>query len=136
MADAIDYEHMARALQLAANGLYDTAPNPAVGCVLVRDARVVGTGWTAPAGGPHAEIVALKAAGAAARGATAYVTLSRAATRDERVRARKHCSKRESRASCSPATIRTRASTAAAPRSSRLRESQSKAVSWSARPSR
>ena len=75
MADAIDYEHMTRALQLAANGLYDTAPNPTVGCVLVRDARVVGTGWTAPAGGPHAEIVALKAAGAAARGATAYVTL-------------------------------------------------------------
>jgi len=43
--------------------------------VLVKDARVVGTGWTAPAGGPHAEIVALKAAGAAARGASAYVTL-------------------------------------------------------------
>ena len=42
MADAIDYEHMAHALQLAANGLYDTAPNPAVGCVLVKDARVVG----------------------------------------------------------------------------------------------
>jgi diaminohydroxyphosphoribosylaminopyrimidine deaminase / 5-amino-6-(5-phosphoribosylamino)uracil reductase len=75
MADAIDHEHMAHALQLAANGLYDTAPNPAVGCVLVKDSRVVGTGWTAPAGGPHAEIVALKAAGAAARGATAYVTL-------------------------------------------------------------
>jgi len=75
MADAIDFEHMAHALQLAVNGLYDTAPNPAVGCVLVKDARVVGTGWTAPAGGPHAEIVALKAAGAAARGATAYVTL-------------------------------------------------------------
>jgi diaminohydroxyphosphoribosylaminopyrimidine deaminase/5-amino-6-(5-phosphoribosylamino)uracil reductase len=75
MADAIDHEHMARALQLAANGLYDTAPNPAVGCVLVKGSRVVGTGWTAPAGGPHAEIVALKAAGSAARGATAYVTL-------------------------------------------------------------
>lgn len=75
MADASDYEHMAHALRLAANGLYDTAPNPAVGCVLVNDGRVVGTGWTAPAGGPHAEIVALQAAGAAARGATAYVTL-------------------------------------------------------------
>jgi len=48
MADAIDNEHMARALQLAANGLYDTAPNPAVGCVLVKDARVVGTGGDRP----------------------------------------------------------------------------------------
>lgn len=75
MAEATDYEHMAHALQLAANGLYDTAPNPAVGCVLVNGGRVVGTGWTAPAGGPHAEVVALRAAGAAARGATAYVTL-------------------------------------------------------------
>ena len=75
MADATDQEHMARALELAANGLFDTAPNPAVGCVLVNGSRVVGTGWTAPAGGPHAEIVALKAAGSAARGATAYVTL-------------------------------------------------------------
>lgn len=75
MADANDYEHMARALKLAANGLYDTAPNPAVGCVLVKNARVIGEGWTAPAGGPHAEAMALKAAGAAARAATAYVTL-------------------------------------------------------------
>jgi diaminohydroxyphosphoribosylaminopyrimidine deaminase/5-amino-6-(5-phosphoribosylamino)uracil reductase len=75
MAEAIDHEHMAHALQLAANGLYDTAPNPAVGCVIVKAAQVVGTGWTAPAGGPHAEIVALRAAGPAARGATAYVTL-------------------------------------------------------------
>jgi len=75
MADATDYEHMAHALKLAANGLYDTKPNPTVGCVLVKDARVVGAGWTAPAGGPHAEVVALEAAGAAARGATAYVTL-------------------------------------------------------------
>jgi diaminohydroxyphosphoribosylaminopyrimidine deaminase / 5-amino-6-(5-phosphoribosylamino)uracil reductase len=75
MADARDYEHMAAALQLAANGLYDTAPNPTVGCVLVNDGRVVATGWTTPAGGPHAERVALNRAGAAARGATAYVTL-------------------------------------------------------------
>jgi diaminohydroxyphosphoribosylaminopyrimidine deaminase/5-amino-6-(5-phosphoribosylamino)uracil reductase len=75
MADAHDHEHMAAALRLAENGLYDTAPNPAVGCVIVKDGRVVGTGWTAPAGGPHAERVALAAAGGAARGATAYVTL-------------------------------------------------------------
>src|SRR5688572_14848586 len=75
MADAIDHEHMAHALRLAANGLYDTAPNPTVGCVLVNAGRVVGTGWSAPAGGPHAARVALAAAGAAARGATAYPTL-------------------------------------------------------------
>jgi diaminohydroxyphosphoribosylaminopyrimidine deaminase / 5-amino-6-(5-phosphoribosylamino)uracil reductase len=75
MADAHDHEHMAAALRLAENGLYDTAPNPTVGCVLVNEGRVVGTGWTAPAGGPHAERVALAAAGGAARGATAYVTL-------------------------------------------------------------
>ena len=75
MADAHDHEHMAAALRLAENGLYDTAPNPTVGCVLVKDGRVVGSGWTAPAGGPHAERVALNVAGAAAREATAYVTL-------------------------------------------------------------
>ncbi len=75
MADANDQLHMGEALRLAANGLYDTAPNPTVGCVLVKDGRVLGTGWTAPAGGPHAERVALAAAGAEARGATAYVTL-------------------------------------------------------------
>jgi diaminohydroxyphosphoribosylaminopyrimidine deaminase/5-amino-6-(5-phosphoribosylamino)uracil reductase len=75
MSDARDRELMAEALALAANGLYDTKPNPAVGCVLVRDGRVIARGWTAPAGGPHAERVALAAAGAQARGATAYVTL-------------------------------------------------------------
>ena len=72
---ARDHEHMALALRLAENGLYDTKPNPSVGCVLVKDGRIVGTGWTAPAGGPHAERVALAAAGSDARGATAYVTL-------------------------------------------------------------
>ena len=66
---------MTRALQLAANGLYTTTPNPRVGCVLVRDGHVVGEGWHARAGGPHAEVEALAAAGAAARGTTAYVTL-------------------------------------------------------------
>ncbi len=72
---ARDYEHMAVALKLAANGLYDAAPNPTVGCVIVKDDVIVGTGFSAPAGGPHAERRALVAAGSAARGATAYVTL-------------------------------------------------------------
>jgi diaminohydroxyphosphoribosylaminopyrimidine deaminase/5-amino-6-(5-phosphoribosylamino)uracil reductase len=66
---------MAEALRLAANGLYDTKPNPAVGCVIAVEGRVIASGWTAPAGGPHAERVALASAGAEARGATAYVTL-------------------------------------------------------------
>ena len=75
MTVAEDRRYMAEALALAANGLYDTKPNPAVGCVIVKAGRVVGRGWTAPAGGPHAEIAALRAAGAEARGATAYVSL-------------------------------------------------------------
>ena len=66
---------MARALRLAERGLYTTTPNPRVGCVLVRDGRVVGEGWHERAGEAHAEVAALKAAGAAAAGATAYVTL-------------------------------------------------------------
>ena len=75
MSDAADQGHMARALRLAARGLYTTEPNPRVGCVLVRDGGVVGEGWHRRAGGPHAERVALDAAGESARGATAYVTL-------------------------------------------------------------
>jgi len=70
-----DTRHMARALELARRGLYTTDPNPRVGCVLVRGGQVVGEGWHVRAGEPHAEIHALQAAGAAARGATAYVTL-------------------------------------------------------------
>lgn len=66
---------MARALQLAARGLATTSPNPRVGCVLLHDGRIVGEGWHARAGEPHAEIHALRQAGAAARGATVYVTL-------------------------------------------------------------
>ena len=66
---------MAHALQLAARGLFTTTPNPRVGCIIVRDGRVVGEGWHERAGTPHAEIHALKAAGEAARGATVYVTL-------------------------------------------------------------
>jgi diaminohydroxyphosphoribosylaminopyrimidine deaminase/5-amino-6-(5-phosphoribosylamino)uracil reductase len=70
-----DHHWMDRALALAARGLYTTAPNPRVGCVLVRDGEVVGEGWHARAGEPHAEVHALRAAGERARGATAYVTL-------------------------------------------------------------
>ena len=72
---AADHEFMARALQLAERGLFSTQPNPRVGCVLVRDGNVIAEGWHEVAGGPHAEVMALAAAGYAARGATAYVTL-------------------------------------------------------------
>jgi diaminohydroxyphosphoribosylaminopyrimidine deaminase/5-amino-6-(5-phosphoribosylamino)uracil reductase len=70
-----DETFMARALRLAARGLGETNPNPVVGCVIVRDGRVVGEGHHARAGGPHAEVVALRRAGAGARGSTLYVTL-------------------------------------------------------------
>ncbi len=65
---------MAHALALAARGLGRTWPNPAVGCVILRDGRILGRGWTQPGGRPHAERRALDQAGDA-RGATAYVTL-------------------------------------------------------------
>ena len=70
-----DTDHMSHALRLAARGLGNVWPNPAVGCVLVRGGVVVGRGWTQPGGRPHAEIRALEQAGDAAQGATAYVTL-------------------------------------------------------------
>ena len=70
-----DERWMAAALALGRRGLGAVWPNPAVGCVIVRDGRVVGRGATAPGGRPHAEAVALVAAGASARGAAAYVTL-------------------------------------------------------------
>jgi diaminohydroxyphosphoribosylaminopyrimidine deaminase / 5-amino-6-(5-phosphoribosylamino)uracil reductase len=66
---------MRHALRLAERALGSTAPNPAVGCVIVRDGRIVGRGSTQPGGRPHAETIALGQAGAAAEGATAYVTL-------------------------------------------------------------
>ncbi len=66
---------MARALELAHRGLYTTDPNPRVGCVLVKHGRVIAEGWHERAGEGHAEARALAAAGAEARGATAYVTL-------------------------------------------------------------
>jgi diaminohydroxyphosphoribosylaminopyrimidine deaminase/5-amino-6-(5-phosphoribosylamino)uracil reductase len=72
---AQDQAHMVRALKLAALGLNTTDPNPRVGCVLTNAGRVVGEGWHQRAGEPHAEILALRAAGEQARGGTVYVTL-------------------------------------------------------------
>ncbi len=66
---------LGRALELAERGRGTTRPNPVVGAVVVRDGQVVGEGWHERAGGPHAEIVALRAAGEAARGSVLYVTL-------------------------------------------------------------
>jgi diaminohydroxyphosphoribosylaminopyrimidine deaminase/5-amino-6-(5-phosphoribosylamino)uracil reductase len=76
--DDRDREHMRRALDLAARGLFTTTPNPRVGCVIVRDGRVIGEGWHERAGEAHAEVRALadvEARGGTARGATIYVTL-------------------------------------------------------------
>jgi diaminohydroxyphosphoribosylaminopyrimidine deaminase/5-amino-6-(5-phosphoribosylamino)uracil reductase len=70
-----DREFMRQALALAGRGLYTTTPNPRVGCVVVKDGFVVGTGWHEKAGLPHAEVLALKEAGERARRATLYVTL-------------------------------------------------------------
>ena len=66
---------MALALSLGRRGQGNCWPNPAVGCVIVKDGRIIGRGWTKPGGRRHAETEALAQAGAAARGATAYVTL-------------------------------------------------------------
>ncbi|MFA6971545.1 MAG: bifunctional diaminohydroxyphosphoribosylaminopyrimidine deaminase/5-amino-6-(5-phosphoribosylamino)uracil reductase RibD [Gallionella sp.] len=70
-----DSQWMARALRLAELGLYGTSPNPRVGCVLVQNEIMVGSGWHQRAGEPHAEVHALREAGTLARGASAYVTL-------------------------------------------------------------
>lgn len=75
MSAGADRRFMALALALGARGLGNVWPNPAVGCVLVAGGRIVGRGHTAPGGRPHAETQALAQAGAAARGATAYVSL-------------------------------------------------------------
>jgi diaminohydroxyphosphoribosylaminopyrimidine deaminase / 5-amino-6-(5-phosphoribosylamino)uracil reductase len=75
MVTACDIDHMRSALALARRGLGTTWPNPSVGCVIVKDGRVVGRAVTANGGRPHAEPLALDMAGPAARGATVYVTL-------------------------------------------------------------
>jgi diaminohydroxyphosphoribosylaminopyrimidine deaminase/5-amino-6-(5-phosphoribosylamino)uracil reductase len=73
--NAFDRLAMVRALELAAQGLATTQPNPRVGCVIAAAGQIVGEGWHERAGGSHAEVVALGAAGGATEGATAYVTL-------------------------------------------------------------
>lgn len=70
-----DLRFMDAALAQGYSGLGSTAPNPSVGCIIVKQGRVVGTGVTAPGGRPHAETQALSAAGKQANGATCYVTL-------------------------------------------------------------
>ena len=70
-----DYRFMARALELARRGYYSARPNPRVGCVLTKDGRIIGEGFHYRAGEMHAEVNALRDAGDAARGGTAYVTL-------------------------------------------------------------
>ncbi len=73
--DPLARRHMTRALELAKRGLWTTDPNPRVGCVIAAGDQVIAEGWHERVGGPHAEAMALDAAGAAARGATAFVTL-------------------------------------------------------------
>jgi diaminohydroxyphosphoribosylaminopyrimidine deaminase / 5-amino-6-(5-phosphoribosylamino)uracil reductase len=73
--DAAERVHLARAIAMVTSARGTTAPNPTVGCVLLRDGEVVGQGVTRPVGGAHAEVVALEQAGERARGATALVTL-------------------------------------------------------------
>jgi diaminohydroxyphosphoribosylaminopyrimidine deaminase / 5-amino-6-(5-phosphoribosylamino)uracil reductase len=75
MFSSSDHAYMSLALRLAEKGLYSTSPNPRVGCVIVSDDHMVGSGWHERAGQPHAEINALNVAGTAAQGSTAYVTL-------------------------------------------------------------
>ena len=75
MTNADDARFMAAAIAIAGRGRARTTPNPNVGCILVREGRVIGRGWTQPGGRPHAEAMALEQAGEAARGSTAYTSL-------------------------------------------------------------
>src|SRR5690349_18374770 len=75
MTDSRSHTYMKQALELARLGRGTVSPNPMVGCVLVKEDRVIGQGWHQRAGEPHAEVYALREAGIAAQGSTAYVTL-------------------------------------------------------------
>jgi diaminohydroxyphosphoribosylaminopyrimidine deaminase / 5-amino-6-(5-phosphoribosylamino)uracil reductase len=78
MFTELDHQFMNRALSLARRGLYSTNPNPRVGCVIVRDSKIIGEGWHEKVGEPHAEVLAIRdaiAKGQSVKGATAYVTL-------------------------------------------------------------
>ena len=75
MTTAQDHHFMGRAMQLARSSLYSPHPNPRVGCVITQQSEIIGEGWHAYPGGPHAEVDALGKASRSARGATAYVTL-------------------------------------------------------------
>lgn len=84
MTTRLNDEHFMRiAIGLARRGHGNVSPNPSVGCVVVKDGAILGRGWTQPGGRPHAETEALRRAGAAARGATAYVTLEPCAHQGE-----------------------------------------------------
>ena len=72
---ADDHIYMTRALQLAEQGLYSTQPNPRVGCVIVKEGKIIGEGAHLKAGDSHAEVFAIQQAGNDAKGATLYVTL-------------------------------------------------------------
>ena len=127
---ALDRRFMALALALAGRGLGTAWPNPAVGCVLAREGRIVGRGWTQPGGRPHAETEALARAGAAARGATCYVTLEPCAHRGETG----PCADAliEAGIACTVVALEDpdRASRAAASRHSKPRASRSRAAAW------
>ncbi|MGA1028961.1 MAG: bifunctional diaminohydroxyphosphoribosylaminopyrimidine deaminase/5-amino-6-(5-phosphoribosylamino)uracil reductase RibD, partial [Burkholderiaceae bacterium] len=75
MFSETDVDFMQKAISLAEHGFFTTTPNPRVGCLIVRDGKVVGQGWHEKAGEAHAEVMALRQAAGRARGATAYVTL-------------------------------------------------------------
>jgi diaminohydroxyphosphoribosylaminopyrimidine deaminase/5-amino-6-(5-phosphoribosylamino)uracil reductase len=75
MYTAEDYDWMAQALRLAERGMTGTSPNPRVGCLLVKNGKIIGSGWHQRAGEPHAEVFALREAGTSAFHATAYITL-------------------------------------------------------------